>query len=93
MALRWDARKVLDGKMTEYMEYVEAIYPGKSSVVVGVNNVRKRYKSNKGLGLAIIKKMEKLGLAEQFTESERNSAYELDLRKIRRYLKGAKGKE
>jgi hypothetical protein len=63
------------------------------NVVVGTGTIRKRYKNSRGMGVAIIRKMEELGLAEPFTEGERNSAYRLDLKKIRRYLKDAKGKE
>jgi hypothetical protein len=93
MALRWDARAALDGKMTEYLEYVDGLYKKKKSVVVGMNGIRCRYKHSRGMGTAIIERMEELGLAEIFTEGERNNAYRLDLRKIRRYLKDAKGNE
>lgn len=93
MTLRWDEHTILDGKMTEYLEYVDGLYKEKKSVVVGVSRIRKRYERTKGMGPAIIRRMRELGLAEPFTESERNSAYRLDLRKIRRYLKDARGNE
>ena len=93
MAFRWELESALDGKMAEYLEYVSGLYKGKKIVVVGLKNIRRRYKQCTGMGIAIVRRMEELELAEVFSESTCSTSYQLDLRKIRRYLKDAKGKE
>jgi hypothetical protein len=93
MAFRWELESAVDGKMAEYLEYVSGLYKGKKSVVVGLNNIRRRYKQCTGMGMAVARRMEELELAEVFSESVHNKSYQLDLKKIRRYLNDSKGKE